>query len=584
MADLEVTVVPTTPFEGQKPGTSGLRKKTKVFQQEHYAENFIQACFNALDAEKLKGCTLVVGGDGRYLCKETANLICKMAAAHDVARCWVGRNALISTPCVSSIIRDREGGVAYGGFILTASHNPGGPDEDFGLKYNCENGGPAPESMTNAIYKDTTTISSYKICKGIPDVDLSKEGKHEFGGGKFVIEVIDTTIDYVNLMKQVFDFDALKTLVARPDFKICYDAMHGVAGEYAQKIFIEELGADPSSLINSVPKEDFGKGHPDPNLTYAAELVKIMGLQKDGSLLPGADAATIPDFGAAADGDADRNMILGKQFFASPSDSVAIIADNADCIPFFKNAGGLKAIARSMPTSGAADRVAEKKGLKFFETPTGWKFFGNVMDSKVTFNKEDYNPMVCGEESFGTGSNHVREKDGIWAVLAWLSIIASKQTAGAPLVPVSAIVEDFWKTYGRCYYCRHDYEGVESEKAAAMMSAMTAMCGDAKPDIKLAGSPLKTVDEFDYLDPIDGSRSPNQGWRFLFEDGSRFVFRLSGTGSSGATIRLYLEKYEADPTKLALTRDEALGEMVNLALQTSRLKEFTGRDEPTVIT
>jgi len=578
----EITTVQTTPYEGQKPGTSGLRKKTTVFQQPNYLENFVQCVFNALDPVKLNGATLVVGGDGRFFCPEAALTVCRMAAAHGVARCWVGRKALISTPAVSHIIREREGGIAYGGFILTASHNPGGPHEDFGIKYNCENGGPAPESMTDAIYKDTRTISSYKICKGIPDIDLSKEGIHQFDG--FTIEVIDTTIDYVNMSKTIFDFDALRALVSRPDFKMCYDAMHGVAGEYAQKIFVEELGAPPSSLMNAEPKPDFGGGHPDPNLTYAHDLVHIMGLQADGSPLPGVDTLTVPDFGAAADGDADRNMILGKQFFVSPSDSVAILAANANVIPFFKRQGGLKAIARSMPTSAAADRVADKLALKFFETPTGWKFFGNVMDSKVTFGKEDYNPMICGEESFGTGSNHVREKDGIWAVLAMLSILASKQTPGTPFVPLKKIVEDHWKEYGRNYYCRYDYEGVDSAKAAAFTEALTAMCGEHKPAITLNGSPLKLVDEFEYLDPIDGSRSPNQGWRFLFEDGSRFVFRLSGTGSVGATVRLYLEQYQADPSKLAKTRDEALGEMVSLALETSKLQAFLGRESPTVIT
>lgn len=506
-----------------------------------------------------------------------------MAFANGVSRVWVGLEAMISTPAVSGIIRFREKGIAFGGFILTASHNPGGPKEDFGIKYNCENGGPAPEALTDAIYKNTTKISQYKICQAIPDVNLSVVGRTEFEG--CVVEVVDSVQDYVTMMKEIFDFVSIKELVQRPDFRMAYDAMHGVAGPYARRIFLEELGANPQFLFKIDPREDFGGGHPDPNLTYAPDLVKLMGLTKEGTVLEDVDPVEIPDFGAAADGDADRNMILGKQFFVTPSDSLAVIAAYAgQCIPFFQKQGGVRAVARSMPTSSAADVVVAAKHMKFFETPTGWKFFGNVMDSKDIFHKEDFNPMICGEESFGTGSNHVREKDGIWAVLAWLQILAFRNKKGQPLVSVGDVVREHWKLYGRNYYCRYDYENVESEKAEAMTKALTNMCGLNKPDIKFGTVPLKKVDEFEYNDPIDGSVSLHQGWRFLFEDGSRFVFRLSGTGSVGATIRLYLEKYEKDPAKLDMSRDQALGPLVSLALSVSQIEQFTGRKAPTVIT
>jgi phosphoglucomutase len=579
MAEPVVTVVQTKSFEGQKPGTSGLRKKTTVFQQPNYLANFIQSTLNALPSNQLKGSTLVVGGDGRFYCKDAAQLIIKIAAANGVGRIWVGRDALISTPAVSCIIRQRENGVAFGGFILSASHNPGGPHEDFGIKYNCENGGPAPEGVTDQIYKNTTQITEYKIANSIPDIDLSQVCVHSFGS--FKIEVIDSTADYVAHLKKVFDFTKLKTLVSRSDFRLTFDAMNGVAGPYVQQIFLE-LGAAPASLLNCIPKDDFGGEHPDPNLTYAKQLVKLMGLTREGTLLPGVDKSTIPDFGAAADGDADRNMILGKQFFVTPSDSVAIIAANATCIPYFSS--GLKAVARSMPTSGATDRVAEKLGIRLFEVPTGWKFFGNIMDSKAIYGKEDFTPLICGEESFGTGSDHVREKDGVWAVLCWLSILAANNEPDKPFVSVEDIVRAHWSKYGRNYYCRYDYENIETEKADKLTDHLTQMCGDGKPDIKLNGVPLQKVDEFEYLDPVDGSISKRQGWRFLFQDGSRFVFRLSGTGSSGATIRLYLEKYETDPSRLSMERDEALGDLVQLALDTSMLAKFCERDAPTVIT
>jgi phosphoglucomutase len=571
----------TKPIDGQKPGTSGLRKKVTVFKQDHYLANFVQATFDALPSDKVKGSNIVVSGDGRYWSTEAIQIIIKIAAANGVKRVWVGQNTLLSTPAVSAIIRERvnsHGEKAYGAFILTASHNPGGPDEDFGIKYNCENGGPAPESLTNKIYENTKKITAYHSADGIPNVDVTKIGVTSFEGpdGTFDVEVIDSTEDYVKLMKTIFDFTAIKDLITNPKFSFCYDALHGVAGVYAKKIFLEELGAKESSLLNCEPKEDFGGGHPDPNLTYAKELVQVMGLGKT-------QPDEIPEFGAAADGDADRNMILGKKFFVTPSDSVAIIAANAvGAIPYFS--GGLKGVARSMPTSAALDVVAKKLNLKFFEVPTGWKFFGNLMDAGMC--------SVCGEESFGTGSDHIREKDGIWAVLAWLSILAyrNKQAGGDKLVTVEEIVTEHWNTYGRHYYTRYDYENVDSDDAKELMAHLVDLqskLGDVnnlikeiRPDV----AEVQEADEFEYKDPVDQSISSHQGIRYLFKDGSRLVFRLSGTGSVGATIRLYIEQYEADPAKTFKPSAEALAPLVEVALKLSKMEEFTGRSEPTVIT
>ncbi|XP_041009752.1 phosphoglucomutase, cytoplasmic [Juglans microcarpa x Juglans regia] len=583
MVVFKVARVETTPIDGQKPGTSGLRKKVKVFVQPNYLENFVQSTFNALTPEKVRGATLVVSGDGRYYSKDAIQIIIKMSAANGVRRIWVGQNGLLSTPAVSAVIRERvgiDGSRASGGFILTASHNPGGPHEDFGIKYNMENGGPAPEGITDKIYENTKTIKEYFNAENLPDVDISTAGVTSFQGpeGQFDVEVFDSANDYLKLMKSIFDFDSIRKLLSSSKFTFCYDALHGVAGAYAKRIFVEELGAQESSLLNCTPKEDFGGGHPDPNLTYAKELVARMGLGKSNP------QDEPPEFGAAADGDADRNMILGKRFFVTPSDSVAIIAANAvEAIPYFS--AGLKGVARSMPTSAALDVVAKHLNLKFFEVPTGWKFFGNLMDAGLC--------SVCGEESFGTGSDHIREKDGIWAVLAWLSILAHKNKenlGGEKLVTVEDIVRQHWTTYGRHYYTRYDYENVDAGAAKELMACLVKLqssLSEVNEIVKGMRSDVSKVvhaDEFEYKDPIDGSISKHQGIRYLFADGSRLVFRLSGTGSEGATIRLYIEQYEKDPSKINRDSQEALAPLVEVALKLSKMQEFTGRTAPTVIT
>ncbi|KAL9389659.1 hypothetical protein Peur_018264 [Populus x canadensis] len=582
MVLFNVSRVETTPFDGQKPGTSGLRKKVKVFKQPNYLENFVQSTFNALTPQKVRGATLVVSGDGRYFSKDAIQIIIKMAAGNGVRRVWVGQNGLLSTPAVSAVIRERvgvDGSRATGAFILTASHNPGGPNEDFGIKYNMENGGPAPEGITDEIYENTKAIKEY-LTADLPDVDITAIGVTSFGGpdGQFDVEVFDSASDYVKLMKSIFDFESIQKLLSSPKFTFCYDALHGVAGAYAKRIFVEELGAQESSLMNCVPKEDFGGGHPDPNLTYAKELVARMGLGKSNS------EVEPPEFGAAADGDADRNMILGKRFFVTPSDSVSIIAANAvEAIPYFS--AGLKGVARSMPTSSGLDIVAKNLNLKFFEVPTGWKFFGNLMDAGLC--------SICGEESFGTGSDHIREKDGIWAVLAWLSILAFKSKenlGGGELVTVEDIVRNHWATYGRHYYTRYDYENVDAGAAKELMAYLVKLQSSLAEVNEIVGgirsdvSKVVHADEFEYKDPIDGSISKHQGIRYLFEDGSRLVFRLSGTGSEGATIRLYIEQYEKDPSKTGRDSQDALAPLVAVALGLSKMQEFTGRSAPTVIT
>ncbi|KAH8500609.1 hypothetical protein H0E87_015732 [Populus deltoides] len=505
-----------------------------------------------------------------------------MAAGNGLRRVWVGQNGLLSTPAVSAVIRERvgvDGSKATGAFILTASHNPGGPNEDFGIKYNMENGGPAPEGITDKIYENTKTIKEYLIAD-LPDVDITAIGVTSYCGseGQFDVEVFDSASDYVKLMKSIFDFESIRKLLSSPKFTFCYDALHGVGGAYANRIFVEELGAQESSLLNCVPKEDFGGGHPDPNLTYAKELVARMGLGKSNS------EVEPPEFGAASDGDADRNMILGKRFFVTPSDSVAIIAANAvEAIPYFS--AGLKGVARSMPTSAALDVVAKNLNLKFFEVPTGWKFFGNLMDAGLC--------SVCGEESFGTGSDHIREKDGIWAVLAWLSILAYKNRenlGGGKLVTVEDIVHNHWATYGRHYYTRYDYENVDAGAAKELMACLVKLqsslteVNEIVSGIHSDVSKVVHADEFEYKDPVDGSISKHQGIRYLFEDGSRLVFRLSGTGSEGATIRLYIEQYEKDPSKTGRDSQDALAPLVAVALGLSKMQEFTGRSAPTVIT
>jgi len=591
--------VQTTPFEGQKPGTSGLRKKTRQFLQTNYLENFVQSIFNALPKEELHGSTIVCGGDGRYYNDVAIQTIIKMAKANNVACIVTGTNALMATPALSAVVRGRK---AYGGIILTASHNPGGLEEDFGIKYNVSNGGPAPSSVTNAIYEGTKTITEYLLDSSMPDVDLSKPATYNFDDDSFQVIVVDPTEEYTILMKKVFDFNKIKELLARNDFDFVYDALSGIAGPYAHRIFGQELGVPTSSLYNCTPLPDFGGHHPDPNLTYAPALVEMMGLQRDGTVLPNIGNRKVPSFGAAADGDADRNMVLGAQFFVTPSDSVAIIAANSTTIPYFVNNGGVKALARSMPTSCALDRVAAKLQVKLIEVPTGWKFFGNLMDSKELFGGEDYCPLICGEESFGTGASHIREKDGPWAVLCWLSILAAKNKEApvGQLVTVRDVVVDHWKTYGRNVYCRYDYENVSKESATSMTSRLTGMIDMFNMSKKKeeessgpngvsigGGCVLSQCDEFEYSDPVDGSITKKQGWRFVLSDGSRFVFRLSGTGSVGATIRLYLERYlSPDSEESVLTMDvqQALGPIVQCALNFSQLDQYTGRSAPTVIT
>jgi len=541
-----VKTVPTQVFEGQRPGTSGLRKKVKVFQQAHYLENFVQSAFDSIG--DFSGRTLVVGGDGRFYNRQAIQIILKMAAANDFGKVLVGRGGILSTPAASCVIRKYK---AYGGLILSASHNPAGPDEDFGIKYNISNGGPAPEAVTDALFARTENISEYYTLDA-DDIALDEMGSQLLG--EMQVEVIDAVADYAELMQSLFDFDAIRRLLAG-DFSMAFDAMHAVTGPYAKAIIEGMLGAPEGTVMNGVPLEDFGGGHPDPNLTYAHELVDVM------------YANEAPDFGAASDGDGDRNMILGRHFFVTPSDSLAVIAANADHVPGY--AGGIAGIARSMPTSAAADRVAAALGLDCYETPTGWKFFGNLMDAgRVT---------LCGEESFGTGSSHVREKDGLWAVLFWLNILAVRKQS------VASILHEHWQKFGRNYYSRHDYEGVDSVAAVQVLQNVRDQFSSL-PGTPLAGRTVQSCDDFSYTDPVDGSISKNQGVRILFADGSRIIFRLSGTGTSGATIRIYLESYEADSSKHGLDAQDALAGMITAADSISGLRELTGREKPTVIT
>ncbi len=539
--------IKTTPFSDQKPGTSGLRKKVRVFQQPHYLENFVQSIFNSLD--DLQGKTLVVGGDGRFYNQEAIQIILKMAAANGVGQVLVGQNGILSTPAASCVIRKYS---AYGGIVLSASHNPAGPTEDFGIKYNIANGGPAPEGITQAIYEHSLKIQQYHIRQD-KDIDLSTPGSSQLGDMQ--VDVIDSVADYQELMESLFDFEAIARLVQSPHFSLRFDAMHAVTGPYAKAILVDQLGAPADSVMNATPLTDFGGGHPDPNLTYAKELVKIMY----------GDKAAV--FGAASDGDGDRNMILGDHFFVTPSDSLAILAANATRIPGYRN--GLRGIARSMPTSQAADRVAERLGIPCFETPTGWKFFGNLLDAGMA--------TLCGEESFGTGSDHVREKDGLWAVLFWLNLLAVRDES------VAEIVADHWQHYGRNFYSRHDYEGVPSEGANALMAeikaAMPTLPGKPFGKYKVAFS-----DDFAYTDPVDNSRSEGQGIRIGFEDGSRIVFRLSGTGTEGATLRVYIERYEPQVELQQQDAQQALADLIAIADEIAGIQRHTGREKPTVIT
>ncbi|MBY2986209.1 alpha-D-glucose phosphate-specific phosphoglucomutase [Rhizobium leguminosarum] len=539
--------VSTTPYLDQKPGTSGLRKKVPVFQQPNYAENFIQSIFDSL--EGYQGRCLVIGGDGRYYNREVIQKAVKMAAANGFGKVMVGKGGILSTPAASHIIRKYK---AFGGIILSASHNPGGPTEDFGIKYNINNGGPAPEKITDAIYARSKTIDSYKIAD-FADVNLDRIGKDELPGGT-ILSVIDPVEDYAALMEELFDFGAIRNLISL-GFRIAFDGMSAVTGPYAKEIFENRLGAPSGSVRNFMPLPDFGGHHPDPNPVHCKELFDEM---------MGDDA---PDFGAASDGDGDRNLIIGRGIFVTPSDSLAILAANANLAPGYS--GGLAGIARSMPTSGAADRVAEKRGIGMYETPTGWKFFGNLLDAGMA--------TICGEESSGTGSSHVREKDGLWAVLLWLNILAVRGES------VADIVTQHWQTYGRNYYSRHDYEGLDTDAANGLVdnlrSQLPTLPGESFGNLK-----VEKADDFAYHDPIDKSVSEHQGIRVLFEGGSRVVFRLSGTGTSGATLRVYIERYEPDSTRHNIETQEALADLIAAAKSIASIRERTGRDAPTVIT
>ncbi len=544
---MNLRVVATQPFSDQKPGTSGLRKQVPAFQTLHYLENFVQSIFDTL--EGYQGQTLVVGGDGRYYNRQAIQIILKMAAANGWGRVLVGQGGILSTPAASCLIRKYN---TFGGIVLSASHNPGGPNGDFGIKYNISNGGPAPEKVTDAIYARTLVINQYKILEA-GDLDLDTLGT--FHLGSLPVEVLDSVQDYSELMEALFDFDRIRSAIAAGSLRMIFDAMHAVTGPYAHEIIEGRLGAPIGTVQNGIPLEDFGGGHPDPNLVYAHDLVAQI------------FSPSSPDFGAASDGDGDRNMVLGNNFFVTPSDSLAILAANAKLVPGYKD--GIAGIARSMPTSQAPDRVAAKLGIPCYETPTGWKFFGNLLDAgKVT---------LCGEESFGTGSNHVREKDGLWAVLFWMNILAVRQHS------VEQIVREHWQEYGRNYYSRHDYEGVDSDRANTLITnlrnALPTLAGQ-----QLGRYQVEYADDFSYTDPIDGSISTKQGVRIGFTDGSRIVFRLSGTGTQGATLRLYLESYEADVAKQGYDPQEALGELIAIADNLAQIKSLTGMEQPTVIT
>lgn len=543
---MPMQTVRTRPIDGQKPGTSGLRKKTAVFKRPHYLENYVQSTFDGIGG--VAGKTLVIGGDGRFFNDDAIQIILRMAAANDAAKCIVGQGGILSTPAASHLIRLRK---ADGGLILSASHNPGGPNADFGLKYNGPNGGPATEAVTDRIFARTKEIEIYKIAAS-GGVDIDTVGSHKHQG--MMVEVVDPVADYAALMETIFDFEKIRALFA-DGFTMCFDAMHAVTGPYAHAILEERLGAAKGTVMNGVPSPDFGGGHPDPNPIWAKDLMdKMYG--------PGA-----PDFGAASDGDGDRNMIVGRDAYVTPSDSLAVLTAKAHLAPGYKD--GLAGVARSMPTSRAVDRVAEKLGIGCFETPTGWKFFGNLLDAgKVT---------LCGEESAGTGSDHVREKDGLWAVLLWLNILAEEKTS------VADLMTEFWQTYGRCYYSRHDYEAVDSDKANAMMDGLRKKL-PTLAGTTTNGLTVETADEFAYDDPVDGSRSTGQGLRIVFKDGARAVLRLSGTGTEGATIRIYLEQLETDPTRLAMQPADALSAVRDAALALSDLVAITGRVESDVVT
>jgi phosphoglucomutase len=541
-----IEIFPTTPFDDQRPGTSGLRKKTTAFQKPRYVENFIQSIMDCL--EGFEGATLVVGGDGRFFNREAIQIVLKIAIANGFGKILVGQGGILSTPAASNLIRRNS---AFGGVILSASHNPGGPEGDFGIKYNVGNGGPAPEKLTEAVFASSKSITQYKIVTA-PDIDLDTLGTVRLAQGE--VEVIDPVHDYAELMQELFDFDKIRRLF-RTGFRFRFDAMSAVTGPYAARIFVDSLGAPPDSILNGTPLPDFGGHHPDPNLINAKHLFDL------------AMSAGGPDLCAASDGDGDRNLIIGRGRFVTPSDSLAILAANAHLAPGYDK--GIAGIARSMPTSSAADRVAARLGVALYETPTGWKFFGNLLDAGLV--------TICGEESAGTGSNHVREKDGLWAILLWLNILAARGES------VATIVAKHWAEYGRNYYTRHDYEEVEADGANALMQALR----DALPRLKgklASGLDLTGADDFAYHDPVDGSDSEHQGIRLHFEDGSRIVYRLSGTGTSGATLRVYIERFEPDPARQNQDNEEALAGLITLSRECARIAHYTGRHAPTVIT
>jgi phosphoglucomutase len=543
---MSIRTVETRPIEGQRPGTSGLRKKVAVFQAPGYLENFAQAILNSLDG--FKGKTLVLGGDGRFYNDRAIQTIVKIAIANGFGRIMIGRGGLLSTPAASCVIRKHR---AFGGIILSASHNPGGPDGDFGIKYNIGNGGPAPEGITEAIFAQTKKISRYQILDA-PDLDLGRIGTNDLGGA--TVEIIDPIADYMELMQELFDFDRIRALLTG-GFRMRFDAMSAVTGPYAKKILEQTLGAPAGTVVNGEPRPDFGGHHPDPNPVYAADLIAAMMAQ---------DA---PEFGAASDGDGDRNMIVGRGIYVTPSDSLAVLAANATLAPGY--AAGLAGVARSMPTSRALDRVAKAQNIACYETPTGWKFFGNLLDAGMA--------SLCGEESAGTGSNHVREKDGLWAVLLWLDILAARRES------VAEIMRDHWRRYGRHYYSRHDYEEVDADAAQGLMhdlrEQLAGLAGKAIGDAR-----VEQADDFAYLDPVDASTSEHQGIRVLLEGGSRIVYRLSGTGTAGATLRVYLEAFEPDPARHGQNPQTALQPLIALADRIAGIKERTGRSAPTVIT
>ena len=544
---MERKTVATKPFADQRPGTSGLRKKVRAFQQPGYLENFVQSIFDTIGEHQ--GVTLVVGGDGRYYNREALQVILRMAAANGFGRVLVGRGGILSTPAASCVIRKHG---AYGGVVLSASHNPGGPDADFGIKYNVGNGGPAPEKITEAVYTRSREITEYHIVDG-PALDLDRIGPMSLAG--MAVEVIDPVADYAELMEQLFDFERMRGLLAAGKLRLCFDAMHAVTGPYAHEILERRLGAPKGSVLRGEPLEDFGGHHPDPNLAHAKELVALM------------DTPGAPDLGAASDGDGDRNMILGRSFYVTPSDSLAVLAANAALAPGY--AGGLKGVARSMPTSQAVDRVAAALGVPCFETPTGWKFFGNLLDAgRIT---------LCGEESFGTSSDHVREKDGLWAVLFWLNVVAARGE------PVADIVRDHWRRFGRDVYTRHDYEGLASDGAEALVAGLRSRLA-ALPGKNFGGMVVAQADDFSYTDPVDGSSSHQQGIRLLFQGGARIVFRLSGTGTEGATLRVYIERPELDPARQDQDPQGTLSDLIRLSREIGEIEHHTGRTAPSVIT